>query len=121
MLEKDHTALLEKIEGIASDEQVTLPAQPGKKHQSSMAKLQAMNGEGFEQEFLRGQERNHAASIKKFEKASQKAENEDVKQLAADTLPKLQQHLQMIQQAQSATGTTTSSSNGQTQTASDRR
>ena len=47
---------------------------------------------------------DHVADLNKFQKASQKLQETDVKQFALDSIPKLQAHLQKAESAAKAVG-----------------
>ena len=61
-------------------------------------KLESLTGSKFDEEFIRMALKHHKKDVAAFEKASQQAQDPQLKQFAARTLPVLQQHLQTVQQ-----------------------
>ena len=59
--------------------------------------MQKMQGKHFEKDFVYGQLAGHVMDVLKFRDASQELKDNELKQFAAQTLPKLQQHLQTAQ------------------------
>jgi putative membrane protein len=62
---------------------------------------------------VRGEVKDHEKAVKLFQKEAQSGQDPELKQFAQQTLPKLQQHLQMAQQldqqARGSKGSQTSS------------
>lgn len=104
-LEQDHTAAGEKLKALAAKKNVTLPSDMGPKHQSHAAKLQAMSDAQFEKNWLKNQVQHHKKDVSQFQKQVDRSMDSDVKEFAQSTLPKLQEHLQQVQQLSTSTGT----------------
>ena len=107
-LVEDHTQANQKLMEIAEGEGIDLPNEIGRKKQKALSKLEQASGEDFDRQFLRQQEKAHRQNIARFEQAAEQSENEAIKQFAADTLPTLQKHLQLIQDASGEAAPTSS-------------
>jgi putative membrane protein len=76
------------------------------KHQmhAEMKKLQSMSGSEFDREFARQAVKHHQKSVREFEQASQRAEDQQLKAWIDKTLPTLREHLQTAQSLQASVG-----------------
>ena len=67
-------------------------------------KLEKLSGEEFDRAYLKEMTKDHERTIAKFEQASKSLDDLDLKQFAADTLPKLRHHGQKAQQLSGTVG-----------------
>lgn len=104
MLQQDHQQAQEKLQTIAQAHSVTLDTTPSWTERRTQSKLEKLSGAEFDQQYAKDMLEDHASDIKKFEKASQNIEDSDVKQYAAEILPKLQTHLQHAVSAAKSVG-----------------
>jgi putative membrane protein len=104
MIQKDHQQAQEKLQTIAQAHNVTLDTTPSWTQRRAQSKLEKLSGAEFDQQYAKDMLEDHAADIKKFEKASQNIEDSDVKQYAQEILPKLQTHLQHTASAAKSAG-----------------
>jgi putative membrane protein len=104
MIQKDHQQAQEKLQTIAQAHNVTLDTTPSWTQRRAQSKLEKLSGAEFDQQYAKDMLEDHAADIKKFEKASQNIEDSDVKQYAQEILPKLQAHLQHTAAAAKSAG-----------------
>jgi len=104
MLQKDHQQAQEKLQTIAQAHGVTLDTTPSWTQRRAQSKLEKLSGAEFDQQYAKDMLEDHAADVKKFEKASQNIEDSDVKQYAQEILPKLQAHLQHTASAAKSAG-----------------
>jgi putative membrane protein len=123
----DHTKANTELKQLASQKGLTLPddkfASSGettsdsdrtkvresesadhKEHQAHLKKLEALSGTEFDREFVRMAVKDHEKNVKEFEKASQKADDADLKAFAQKTTPTLREHLQQARSLQSQVG-----------------
>jgi len=94
MLQKDHQQAQQKLQTIAQAHGVALDSNPSWTQKRAQSKLEKLSGAEFDQQYAKDMLEDHAADIKKFEKASQNVEDSDVKQYAQEILPKLETHMQ---------------------------
>lgn len=95
----DHQQNEEKVKQLAQKNNVTLPDQPDAKHQAKLQKLQKLDGAQFDKAFLKAQAKGHQKTVNLFKQQAQNAKDPDVKSYAQETLPKLEQHLEMARSA----------------------
>ncbi len=96
----DHSQANDRLKAIAAQKGVSLPAQPKPEDQSKVTRLQSKSGQAFDQAWIAMNIKDHKKDIDMFSKASQNLDDPAVRQFAADTLPKLKTHLQLVQQLQ---------------------
>ncbi len=104
MIQSDHQQSQEKLETIAQTHGVTLSQGLTWSQKRAQGKLEKLTGADFDQQYAKDMLEGHVANLNKFQKASQTVREADVKQYAQDTLPKLQEHLQMTETAARAVG-----------------
>jgi putative membrane protein len=96
-LVQDHQQANQKLQQIAQSKGIDLPKELDESHQAMLQKMQKLQGKHFEKHFVYGQVAGHVMNVLIFRDASQELQDNDLKQFAAQTLPKLQQHLQMAE------------------------
>jgi putative membrane protein len=95
----DHTAMGKKIKAAAGSK-VTAPAPDS----AMTASLQGKTGADFDRAYLDMMVTDHQKAISMFENAAKNASTPEARKLATDGLPKLRDHLQMVQQLQQKAG-----------------
>lgn len=95
----DHQQNEEQVKQLAQKNNVTLPDQPDSKHQAELQKLQKLDGAAFDKAFIKAQRKDHQKTVNLFREQAKNAKNPDVKSYAEQTLPKLEQHLDMARGA----------------------
>jgi len=95
----DHSKANDELKQLAAAKGVQLPMEPSSKMQREAKKLQGMSGAKFDHEYMEAMVDDHKEDVKEFRNASQNAKDPDVKAFAGKTLPVLEEHLQMAQQA----------------------
>jgi putative membrane protein len=99
----DHSKANKELEPIAAKLGVTLPTAPSGKHAHMVKELSKKQGAKFDREYAEDMVKDHKKAVKLFEKQSQKADAEELRQFAAKTLPTLQEHLKMAEDLRAAT------------------
>ncbi len=92
----DHEQANEKLKSLASGQ--TIPSSLDAPHQQMLQQLQSENGSNFVDAFKQAQVSAHRQTIDLFQNYAQNGDNPQLKQFAQQTLPTLQQHLQMAEQ-----------------------
>jgi putative membrane protein len=111
----DHSKGLQAVQQVAQSKSVSLPTEPDSKHQAMQAKLAKLTGEAFDRAYLaQAGVGDHQAAHKKLLQAQKKAQDPDVKGLAAQLQPTVDQHLSKVQQLASAKGADGNPSHGNT-------
>ena len=95
---QDHQQCSQKLQQAAQQAGVQVSQQLKPWQQAKLQEMQQLQGEDFDKAWLYGQVGGHTVAVLKFRDASQNLQNEQLKQFAQQTLPKLQQHLQHANQ-----------------------
>jgi len=96
-LVNDHSKANEKLKQIASDKGVALPADIPASAKREAAKLSKLNGPAFDREYMTHMVSDHKKDVSEFRAATKQARDPDVNQFAQQTLPTIEQHLQIAQ------------------------
>ena len=94
----DHTKANEQLVTLARQKQITVAPEPDAAAKQEMDKLQKLDGDAFDRAYAQAMVKDHQQAVALFTKASTGADDKDVKQFAAQTLPVLKDHLQMARQ-----------------------
>jgi len=97
----DHTKAGAQLSSIAASEGLKLPASGEllPQDQQTQQNLSSMNSHPFDIAYVNSQLSDHNAAIALFQKEAQNGSDAALKQFAASTLPTLQAHLRLAQQA----------------------
>jgi putative membrane protein len=99
----DHSKEGTQLQQIASQKGVNI--QPEEKEKDKdVGKLATLSGEKFDREFLKREYKDHEEDIRQFEHVAQKSDDHDLKTFAANALPTLQKHRDMIRQTAEGMG-----------------
>lgn len=93
---KDHTALNERIEALARAKNLKLPGGTSLRQQASYEQLSHASG-NFDKLYMDDRVAEHQYDIKKFSEQAQSATDPEVKALAAEMVPKMQEDLRLAQ------------------------
>jgi putative membrane protein len=96
----DHSNNQEQLKDLAKSANVTWPASVNAKQKQLKQKLQGLNGEAFDRAYANAMVKDHKKAIAEFQTAANQSSDADVRAFAQKTLPVLQQHLQLAQDAQ---------------------
>ncbi len=96
----DHSKANEQLKEIAQKNNITLPNSMMSKHQKKYDKLKQYSGKEFDKKYMDAMVKDHKEDIENFKKASKNADNEEVREWAKKTVPKLQEHLRLAEQTQ---------------------
>ncbi len=92
MMVRDHTQASDELKALAARKNVTLPSTAGDKHRDHIKDLQEKTGADFDKAYMDMMVSDHKESVDSFEKASNNANDADVKAFASKTLPVLKSH-----------------------------
>ncbi len=101
---KEHTAANEELKAVAERKSMTLPKETDPMHKMAYAKLSRLSGMAFDKAYIAGQEKDHAATVKLFEKEIALGHDKDISGFAAKNLPTIEDHTKMIFQVGSNLG-----------------
>jgi putative membrane protein len=96
-LVKDHTKANNELVQLANSKHVELPAGPSHGERRDIEKMGKLSGKDFDKKFVAMGVKDHEKDIKKFEKASGKVKDPELKAWIDKTLPTLREHLAMAQ------------------------
>src|SRR5687767_3964041 len=99
MLEKDHSAALSELRGVATNKNIQVPAEETGDAKDTYEKFNKKSGKEFDKDWCELMEKKHKESIDKFENLANDAEADaDLKAFANKTLPTLRSHLDHVMQ-----------------------
>ncbi|HEX2529945.1 MAG TPA: DUF4142 domain-containing protein [Burkholderiaceae bacterium] len=111
----DHTKALEQLQQLAQAKGVQLPTEPDAKHKAMEKRLSALSGDAFDKRYMRDAGlTDHRNARRLVARASERAQDPDLKAMAQEQLPGIDQHLQMAQSIRSGKGIGATSSTGGT-------
>jgi len=94
----DHSKGLQAVQDVAKAKNVTLPAEPDAKHKKMADHLNSLSGAAFDKAYLADAGvKDHKAAHAKVLAAQKQASDPQVKALAAQLQPTIDQHLQTVQ------------------------
>jgi len=91
----DHSQANSELLSMGDKMSLTLPTALDDQHQKEKDRLSKLNGAKFDKEYMKLMVDDHQKDVSDFQKQSNNAINSDVKNFASQTLPTLQQHLDM--------------------------
>jgi predicted outer membrane protein len=95
----DHGQALSKVQALAQARGVTLPTELDAKHKAMSAKLEKMSGDAFDKAYMANAGvKDHKAVLAKLKSDARKIKDADVKALADQHTPVVEQHLKSAQQ-----------------------
>lgn len=105
----DHGKALQEVQTLAQSKGVTLPTELDAKHKAMATKLEKMNGDAFDREYMKtGGVKAHKDTLAMLKKHEKAAKDADVKALAGKMIPTVEQHLKAAEQNATAKSGTTS-------------
>jgi putative membrane protein len=96
MMVKDHSAANEKLQALASSQNITLPTSASVGQMATKAKLDVLSGDTFDKSYVKGQISAHRHTIALFRKEISSGQDADAKTFATATLPTVRAHLKAI-------------------------
>lgn len=109
----DHTQAQNELEQLAQAKGVTLPKEPDRKHQAMMKKLEGLQGDKFDKQYMaQGGIKDHRETHRKLSRAQDRVTDPDLKALVAKMEPIVEGHLKTAQDASSGKGTASGASMG---------
>ena len=103
----DHNNLQNQLTSVASSGGQSFTPTMDSRHQNQINRLQGVSGAEFDREYMSLMIRAHQRDVNNFQTQSQSANSAQVRTLAANSLPVLQQHLSLAQQVGSQVGADT--------------
>jgi putative membrane protein len=99
----DHTQANNQLQQIVSQKGMTVPTSLDERHQQVIERLSGLSGAEFDRQYMQHMVEDHAKNVAAFQNQAQQGEDSDLKAFAAQTLPTLQEHLQLARSVAEAT------------------
>ena len=120
MLVKEHGEAEANLKQLGSVYKMKVPSGTDPAHKAMYRELQGMRGASFDKAYLKGQVKDHYATIAMFKKEMDKGNQTEVRSYAAKWLPGIENHTQMITSVASNQGIKTATKTGMTPAKIDR-
>jgi putative membrane protein len=91
---KDHRDANSKVTSLARAANVTLPRELDAEHDATRKQLQALSGPEFDLRYVESQIKGHQKTVQLLSHEIASGQHTAVRQFAADTLPKVMEHLE---------------------------
>lgn len=89
----DHTKANKQLTSVAEKANVTLATALNSKDQATYNKFRDLKGADFDKAYIANMVKDHEHDVAEFTKCSKNAENQQLREFAAQTLPTLEEHL----------------------------
>jgi putative membrane protein len=110
---QDHSKANDELKSLARTKNITLPTDLDSKDKATKDRLSKLSGSAFDRAYMQDMVTDHKKDVSDFRKESQSGKDPEVKAFASKTLPTLEEHLQLAQNAsKAAVGTSGTSSEG---------
>ena len=103
----DHTNANKQLAAASQNAGLTPPTTMLPKHQQEVQQLMGMSGAAFDKAYMAAMVKDHTEMVQLFQQQARSGQAESLKQVAAQTLPVLQQHLTMAKQVAGQVGVDT--------------
>ncbi len=101
MLE-DHKKANDELKALAQKKNISLPAALSEENQKKYEDMSKKKGKDFDKDYCDQMVKDHKDVVDMFEKASENANDAEIKAWASEKLPALQHHLSMAEQMKDA-------------------
>lgn len=101
----DHSKANDELKTLAQSKNITLPTAPDSKDKALMDKLSKLSGDAFDRAYMQEMVKDHKKDVSEFRSVSKSGKDADIKAWASKTLPTLEDHLKLAQDANKAVGT----------------
>lgn len=101
MMVDDHSKANQQLAQLAKQKKLEVPATLPPDAKAAKERLSQLSGMEFDRAFMRQMLNDHQKTIALFQRQAESGEDPELRQLAKQTLPVLQQHLELAQQIDS--------------------
>ena len=101
----DHSKANDELKTIAQQKNITMPTGINAKDKALVTRLTKLSGAAFDRAYMQAMLTDHRTDVNEFRVESKSGKDTDVKAFATKTLPTLEEHLRMAQDATKAVGT----------------
>jgi putative membrane protein len=96
----DHSKANQQLKRLAQKESVSVPTGVGKEQKDLRAQLEKLNGAAFDRAFVDAEVKDHQNDITFYQNESNRLQDPQLRSFAQQTLPVLQEHLQMAERVE---------------------
>jgi putative membrane protein len=96
---QDHTKANGELKSIAQKQNINLPTDLDSKSKATKDRLEKLSGAEFDRAYVQDMLSDHRKDVSDFRKESQSGKDSEVKAWAAKTLPTLEEHLKLAEDA----------------------
>ena len=96
----DHSKANDELKDIAGKKGITLPSGLDAKDQNTYDRLSKLKGAEFDRAYMADMVKDHRMDIAEFKREAGRGSDAELKAFASKTLPTLEHHLQMAQDAE---------------------
>lgn len=89
----DHTQANDQLKQIAQQQGIELPTKLNAKDAATKARLEKLSGKAFDRAYMSDMVKDHTKDVAEFQREAKAGKNPAVKNFAAETTPKLEDHL----------------------------
>jgi putative membrane protein len=93
----DHTKANDQLKEVAGTKNINLPQSLDAKDEATKQKLSGLSGAEFDRAYMADMVKDHTKDVSEFQNESTSAQDPDLKNFAAQTLPTLEDHLKEAQ------------------------
>jgi len=93
----DHSRVNQQLMQLAQSKGVTPPSAPDPEAVAQVQVLERLHGRAFGRQYVRDQVTAHQQAVQLFQQEAAQGSDPDVKAFAQQTVPTLQEHLQMVE------------------------
>jgi putative membrane protein len=101
----DHTKANDELKTIAQNKNITLPNELDARDKALRDRLSKLSGAPFDHAYMQAMVTDHRKVANEFRHESQIGKDSDIKAFASKTLPTIEEHLKLAQDANKAVGT----------------
>jgi len=101
----DHGKANDELKSLAQQKSITLPSDLNAKDKATYDRFSKLSGAAFDRAYMQHMLADHRTDVNEFKKESTSGKDPDVKAWAGKTLPTLEEHLKLAQDANKAVGT----------------
>ena len=101
----DHSKANDELKSLAQTKNITLPAEVDAAHKAVKARLEKLSGDAFDRAYMEEMVAGHRKAVNAVRTESKSGKDAEIKAWAAKTLPTLEEHLKLAQDANKAVGT----------------
>lgn len=101
----DHGKANDELKSLAQSKNITIPSAPDAKHNATVDRLSKLTGEAFDRAYMQEMLKDHKKDVNEFRTEAKSGKDPEVKAWASKTLPTLEAHLKLAQDANKAVGT----------------